>query len=862
MKSRLILMAICCLTLPNLLRAQADLILKDSLLIDRNKDGYVNPGDSLLYQLWLQNSGQIDMQEIEIYLSQNHVGLDLAKMKTTPIALKDTFKVNGNLQTNEIASDTGLLANDWDDFTSPAFHLVCDLVLDKSELGGTLTINQNGSFTYKLDDPTKEFYDGLDSFRYYVTDIDGNRDTSWVCLIVDSNYPPTISMQDTSLVYLEETFFRYATPRAFATDIKIEDPDDQYIYGADIIMTKNFDFGGDGWNPHTYYDPVLMMNIRFPAITYRSTREDGKWSGTIRIRGKASVEDYQLFLSNVIKYQSGPQEAKRPNRIREYIIKVTDRPVAGFNIPADERDPMIDYQAFHENIAESEGSNIITGTITRFLEDEQSPVYHNVPGQFGALAPVYFGDERNYNPDNYYIMRGKRSQSRFPPNDNPTVLNEAELYNPDVMDPTHIQGIAELIDGRIVLSHNTEKSYGLALIESDASSGDFSILQIGHDRNHPGAIQACGNVVVFPMTGHASGTEYVFVDASDPIQPKVMDSLSFVGGAGAPGICFDPRGFHYLLLGSDLYYSNGRSLFDPKCKFLLDSPVKVTGIRSAQGGTQLINGSGSKIYVAAFNTQNESVDEITGIEYAKVDHHSCVLLSELKIDSTKAIDRGTFCLDKRGGASFAGPLPTDLGNLLDPSQELDHSHGIALPLFAVQQLEASFRFAGTISTGRAVIPNNPYLTRPLIKGVLFPARNFGVWKKDDTKLGAKIKASVPGGYFAVYHDGDYGVSSAIGWVVKVTFSYIDPQNNQQNRLYTIRAGEMAELRTPPGSGAVSTRIQISALALSEGIDVTKTFAGSYGVQSCIRVFGNLLKADYEFMDDCLGVKPGKFEYTP
>lgn len=231
---------------------------------------------------------------------------------------------------------------------------------------------------------------------------------------------------------------------------------------------------------------------------------------------------------------------------------------------------------------------------TTFSEDEKSIVFKNIQAQVTALKST---------PSEGHLRGTYSAKHLF------------ETYSAGV---EHVQGMAQLSDGRYALSHNAREGRRALIVVSNGDGG-CGFLNVGVG-NHPGAIQAAGKVIVVPITGNdLKGSEIMFVDARDKNAPKLptLGHLRITQtdeSFGQAGIVFDPsRRCHWVFAPTSgrsaiLYKSNGKSLFDMSCRF--ESQGKFTGLRVGEGGMQLLIDDQGVMYVVALDRSDTGVESV------------------------------------------------------------------------------------------------------------------------------------------------------------------------------------------------------------------------------------------------------------
>jgi hypothetical protein len=171
----------------------------------------------------------------------------------------------------------------------------------------------------------------------------------------------------------------------------------------------------------------------------------------------------------------------------------------------------------------------------------------------------------------------------------------------------HVQGIAFLTGRRYALSHDS-RSDRRALFVADNGDNDTKMLNIGSSGDHPGGLQAAGKVVVVPIKDTKESTrELVFMDCRNKNAPIWLTHLNttLTSNVEAAGIAFDfKRACHWVITagtysygksGVSVYKSNGKSLFDPACRFTYQGSI--SGGFASQGGTQIHFDTNGTMYV-------------------------------------------------------------------------------------------------------------------------------------------------------------------------------------------------------------------------------------------------------------------------
>jgi uncharacterized repeat protein (TIGR01451 family) len=171
----------------------------DELLVDADGNGVVNPGDTLRYTVVINNNGDGAAQDVVFSDTVDANTTWTGALTVTPLAIADGYRATGN---NPLVVDAanGLLANDTDaDDAAPNPPYNDGLSVSASDtasaLGGVVSVNADGSFTYNA--PLSVTSVVTDSFTYTIQDADGLTDTGTVTVsvtgvvwYVDNTAPP------------------------------------------------------------------------------------------------------------------------------------------------------------------------------------------------------------------------------------------------------------------------------------------------------------------------------------------------------------------------------------------------------------------------------------------------------------------------------------------------------------------------------------------------------------------------------------------------------------------------------------------------------------------------------------------------
>ncbi len=135
----------------------------DEIIIDNGTSGEADPNDRIRYQVTIQNTGGAPAEGVQLNaVPDPRTTLVPGTFRSSPLAVPDMYASTGNVGIS-VPVAQGVKANDFDD-NLPAATLSCGACTSVN--GGTVVLNNNGSFTYT---PPAGFT-GSDSFTYTITD--------------------------------------------------------------------------------------------------------------------------------------------------------------------------------------------------------------------------------------------------------------------------------------------------------------------------------------------------------------------------------------------------------------------------------------------------------------------------------------------------------------------------------------------------------------------------------------------------------------------------------------------------------------------------------------------------------------------
>lgn len=147
----------------NVVSAQVTVTKRDTLIYDANGNLLANPGDSLRYKTKIKNTSGANVTGATLDMNaSSNLGAPTT-IRTTPVALNDTYGATGNIGIT-VPAGSGLKLNDFDD--NLALATIQVQVNQPTAMGGTVNVNADGSFTYV---PAAGFT-GADNFTYVLED--------------------------------------------------------------------------------------------------------------------------------------------------------------------------------------------------------------------------------------------------------------------------------------------------------------------------------------------------------------------------------------------------------------------------------------------------------------------------------------------------------------------------------------------------------------------------------------------------------------------------------------------------------------------------------------------------------------------
>ncbi|HEX2255175.1 MAG TPA: Ig-like domain-containing protein, partial [Afifellaceae bacterium] len=157
------------------------------LLSDLDGDGLFDPGETVTFTVTIENTGVDDAQNVSFTETLNLMSLVDGSINVSPIAFNDSgYNAVGNAQ---FTATISVLTNDTEPGGTNGFAIDDSTVLQnfgtpfQSTEGGTVTLNEDGTFTYT----SATGFEGTDSFEYTLVDQGGLTSTGTVEVEVGPN---------------------------------------------------------------------------------------------------------------------------------------------------------------------------------------------------------------------------------------------------------------------------------------------------------------------------------------------------------------------------------------------------------------------------------------------------------------------------------------------------------------------------------------------------------------------------------------------------------------------------------------------------------------------------------------------------
>lgn len=241
---------------------------------DVNSNGFVNPGDTLLYSVVVSNTGSDASNVSFTDILNADLTLVGGSVTASPVAVDDSYTCTGNLSI-AIAAGSGVLANDYMGLNPTATITAFDAT---STNGGTVALAGNGSFTYE---PAAGFT-GTDTFHYTLSNSTGS--SIGTVSIVVTNRIWFINNAAASCTTAAAGCGRFSHPYSSLSSFITANPDASsdriFIYqgsgsyaGALTLKSSERLIGqGDALNSTTLgFTPDANTNVTLPGATAKPT---------------------------------------------------------------------------------------------------------------------------------------------------------------------------------------------------------------------------------------------------------------------------------------------------------------------------------------------------------------------------------------------------------------------------------------------------------------------------------------------------------------------------------------------------------------------------------------------------------------
>jgi len=138
---------------------------RDVIIIDNGAPGKADPGDRIMYDVTISNSGATQGNNTQLNINPDpRTTFIPGSFKSSPLALDDNYNATGNIGIT-ISAGSGVLLNDFDD-NIPGLTVTAGTFATTQ--GGSIDMAANGSFSYK----PKAGFIGSDQFVYTLNDSD------------------------------------------------------------------------------------------------------------------------------------------------------------------------------------------------------------------------------------------------------------------------------------------------------------------------------------------------------------------------------------------------------------------------------------------------------------------------------------------------------------------------------------------------------------------------------------------------------------------------------------------------------------------------------------------------------------------
>lgn len=356
------------------------------------------------------------------------VNITVNPVNDPPVAVADNYFVNEDAILNQPAK--GVLANDTDADKDTLHALV-----NQTTSNGALTLNQDGSFTYK---PTANFT-GSDTFTYYANDGQADSNVVTVTITVNPvNDPPTAVNDAYSMN--EDTALNQPAPGVLANDTDIESNSLKAILVAGPghgTLTLNQD-GSFSYTPAANYNGA-------DSFTYRAN------DGTVNSNNVATVSIT--------------------------VNPVNDAPVAANDSFTTDEDTQLAAVPSRSVLANDTDVDHDTLTVTLVQDVANGSLTLNADGTFSYLPDANFNGQDTFT---YYASDKELSSGIAtvtirvnPVNDQPVAVSDSYSTNEDVAITTAAPGVlandTDVENDSLTAKVVTGPSYGALTLNPNGS---------------------------------------------------------------------------------------------------------------------------------------------------------------------------------------------------------------------------------------------------------------------------------------------------------------------------------------------------------------------------------------------------------
>ncbi|HTK75503.1 MAG TPA: cadherin-like domain-containing protein, partial [Gemmataceae bacterium] len=243
------------------------------LLVDVDRDGRADPGDTVRYIVSIRNFGTVPTSATLTDTLDPYMTLVPGSVRLSPVAFDDHYTMTPSAPLT-IAAATGVLANDVD-FNNPAQTLSV-VTAGTTQQFDQVTVNSDGSFSFTPATGAK----GPRTFFYTLRNTSGMVSVGSATVEVANAVPVLAGIESTSFTYTQG-----GPPTPITASLTVSDTDDPSLAGATVAIA-----GG------TY---VSGQDVLTFANQNGITGNFNPSTGVMALSGTSSLANYQAALRSV-----------------------------------------------------------------------------------------------------------------------------------------------------------------------------------------------------------------------------------------------------------------------------------------------------------------------------------------------------------------------------------------------------------------------------------------------------------------------------------------------------------------------------------------------------------------------------------